>query len=131
MILQRVVRSTGRGIAVARRTVERRRARSPNGCREPHVAGESARTGGVAVRHLVALADNGRQFAFARYAANIADPPVVRSRTPADCSEFAGVTFSDDGRTLFANCQTLGHHLCDDRAVATHRRGVGDVRSDA
>ncbi|HEX6754646.1 MAG TPA: alkaline phosphatase PhoX [Mycobacteriales bacterium] len=75
----------------------------------PYGGGVVLAEDGDGEQHLVAVAQNGRPFAFARNALNIADPPdPAAPEPPAEYSEFAGVTFSADGETLFANSQTPG-----------------------
>ncbi|WP_328402056.1 PhoX family protein [Streptomyces sp. NBC_00390] len=60
---------------------------------------------GEGVQHLIGATDRGRTYPIARNELNLgtAEDP--------DYSEFAGVTFSPDGRTLYASIQTPGIQL--------------------
>ncbi|UQI44206.1 DUF839 domain-containing protein [Streptomyces sp. HU2014] len=57
---------------------------------------------GEGVQHLFGALDNGRTYPIARNELNIGTPE------KPEYSEFTGVTFSPDGRTLFANIQDPG-----------------------
>ncbi|MBZ6471827.1 alkaline phosphatase PhoX [Streptomyces griseocarneus] len=57
---------------------------------------------GEGVQHLFGAADDGRTYPVARNELNIGTPQ------KPEFSEFTGVTFSPDGRTLFANLQEPG-----------------------
>ncbi|MFI7348786.1 alkaline phosphatase PhoX [Streptomyces sp. NPDC049936] len=57
---------------------------------------------GEGVQHLFGATDSGRSYPIARNELNIGD------EDDPSYSEFTGVTFSPDGRTLYANIQTPG-----------------------
>ncbi|MFE1993384.1 PhoX family protein [Streptomyces parvulus] len=57
---------------------------------------------GEGVQHLLGATDGGRTYPIARNELNIGD------EDDPSYSEFTGVTFSPDGRTLYANIQTPG-----------------------
>ena len=57
---------------------------------------------GEGVSHLFGATDSGRTYPIARNDLN------VGTEEEPEYSEFAGVTFSPDGRTLFANIQKPG-----------------------
>ncbi|MEU6662730.1 alkaline phosphatase PhoX [Streptomyces sp. NPDC046821] len=57
---------------------------------------------GNGVQHLFGATDSGRTYPIARNELNIGTEP------EPEYSEFTGVTFSPDGRTLYANIQTPG-----------------------
>jgi secreted PhoX family phosphatase len=57
---------------------------------------------GEGVQHLIGATDSGRTYPIARNEFN------VGTEDDPDFSEFAGVVFSPDGRTLYASIQTPG-----------------------
>lgn len=57
---------------------------------------------GEGAQHLLAVTDSGEVFAVARNRQNLGTPEEPKF------GEFAGVTFSADGRTLYANCYEPG-----------------------
>ncbi|MER7767736.1 alkaline phosphatase PhoX [Kitasatospora sp. NPDC096140] len=77
---------------------------------------------GEGVSHLFGATEDGLVYPIARNELNIgtAEKP--------EFSEFTGVTFSDDGKTLFANIQTPGIQLAITgpwRRLNEHKRGQG------
>ncbi len=76
----------------------------------PYGGGVVLAEDGDGEQYLVGATPLGEPFTIARNRIDTADPPDPSSPEPpvAEYSEFAGVTFSDDGRVLFANVQTPG-----------------------
>jgi secreted PhoX family phosphatase len=72
---------------------------------------------GEGVSHLFGATDSGRTYPIARNELN------VGTEEEPEYSEFAGVTFSPDGRTLFANIQTPGVLLAITGPWKRHKRG--------
>ena len=57
---------------------------------------------GEGVQHLFGATDSGRTYPIAR------NELTIGTEDDPECSEFTGVTFSPDGRTLYADIQTPG-----------------------
>lgn len=72
---------------------------------------------GEGVQHLFAATDSGRTYPIARNELNIG------TEEAPEYSEFTGVTFSPDGRTLFANIQTPGIMLAITGPWKRQKRG--------
>ncbi|MER6687962.1 alkaline phosphatase PhoX [Streptomyces minutiscleroticus] len=72
---------------------------------------------GDGVQHLFGATDSGRTYPIARNELNIG------TEEEPEYSEFTGVTFSPDGRTLFANIQTPGIMLAVTGPWKRQRRG--------
>ncbi|MFI9391390.1 alkaline phosphatase PhoX [Streptomyces bauhiniae] len=72
---------------------------------------------GEGVQHLFGATDSGRTYPIARNELNIG------TETAPEYSEFTGVTFSPDGRTLFANIQEPGIMLAITGPWKRQRRG--------
>ena len=72
---------------------------------------------GEGVQHLFGATDSGRTYPIARNELNIG------TEAAPEYSEFTGVTFSPDGRTLFANIQTPGIMLAITGPWKRQKRG--------
>ncbi|MGW8745177.1 PhoX family protein [Streptomyces sp. NPDC055794] len=72
---------------------------------------------GEGVQHLFGATDSGRTYPIARNELNIGD------QDDPSYSEFTGVTFSPDGRTLYANIQTPGIMLAITGPWKRQKRG--------
>lgn len=72
---------------------------------------------GEGVQHLFGATDSGRTYPIARNELNIG------TQEAPEYSEFTGVTFSPDGRTLFANIQTPGIMLAITGPWKRQKRG--------
>ncbi|MFD5804399.1 PhoX family protein [Streptomyces sp. NPDC048171] len=72
---------------------------------------------GEGVQHLFGATDSGRTYPIARNELNIGD------EDDPSYSEFTGVTFSPDGRTLYANIQTPGIMLAITGPWKRQKRG--------